>query len=106
MMRQHAAQHRQPAAAGQVHVEEHDVGQAFTDELGGSSGLVRLPHHLDRVPELGLHAGAEHGVVLDQEDAGPPAAAGPPPRAHLTRSRRGMESWTSAPSPGAERMTA
>ena len=91
------------AAAGQVHVEQHHVGQALADELDGGTRLVGLAHHLDRVAQLGLHAGAEHGVVLDQEDAG---AAGALAVAHLTRSRRGMESWTSAPSPGAERITA
>ena len=61
-------------------------------------------------PELGLDAGPEHRVVLDQEDPGPARSVGGvdccPGRAHLTRSRRGMDSWTSAPSPGAERMTA
>ena len=36
----------------------------------------------------------------------PAGWAGGPVGAHWTRSRRGMESWTSAPSPGAERMTA
>ena len=101
---QDAAQHGVPAAPGQVHVEQDDVGQAFVDELDGGSRLVGLAHHLHRVAQLGLDAGPEHGVVLDEEDAG--AAAGRSPPAHLTRSRRGMESWTSAPSPGAERTTA
>ena len=102
-----AAQHGVAAAAGQVHVEQHDVGEALVDELDGRLGLVRLAHHLDRVAELGLHAGPEHRVVLDEEDAGPAGRRrAARRRAHLTRSRRGMDSWTSAPSPGAERTTA
>ncbi len=107
MRRQHAPQDGQPAAAGQVHVEEHDVGQALADELDGGGRLVGLAHDVDGVPELGLHAGAEHGMVLDQEDAWAP----PDPQ----RSRRGRslhpfapghEELDLGPSPGAERMTA
>ena len=108
MVREDAAQHGVPAAAGQVDVEQDHVGQALVDELDGGGGLVRLAHHLHRVAQLGLDAGPEHGVILDEEDAGPTGrgARGRRSRAHLTRSRRGMESWTSAPSPGAERTTA
>ena len=97
-----------PAAPGQVHVEQDDIGQPLADELDGGLGLVGFAHHLDRVAELGPDAGPEDGVVLDEEDPGPPAAARQPGTgaAHLTRSRRGMDSWTSAPSPGAERTTA
>ena len=97
-----------PAAPGEMHVEQDHIGQALVDQLDGGRRLVGLAHHLDRVAQLGPHAGPEDGVVLDQEDAGPPAPGGPAGSAarHLTRSRRGMESSTSAPSPGAERMTA
>ena len=107
MGRQHAPQDRQPAAAREVHVEQHDVGEAFDDQLHRGASLVGLAHHLDGAAELCLHAGAEHGVVLDQEDAwASPARRRFAAGAHFTRSRRGMKSWTSAPSPGAERMTA
>ena len=71
MMGQDAAQHGVPAASGEVHVEQDHVGQALADELDGGRGLVGLAHHLDRVAQLGPHAGPEHGMVLDEEDAGP-----------------------------------
>ena len=63
-----------PAASGQVHVEQDHVGEPLADELDGGLRLVRLAHHLDGVAQLGLDAGPEHGVVLDQEDAGPAGA--------------------------------
>ena len=34
------------AAAGQVHVEQHDVGQEPSDQLNGGGDVVRLAHHL------------------------------------------------------------
>ena len=95
----HAAEHRQAPAPGQVDVEEHHVGEALTDELDRRPGLVGLAHDLDGVAQLGPDPGPEHGVVLDQEDPGPPGAHGSP-------GRRGMASCTSVPSPGAERITA
>ena len=94
------------ATAGQVHIEQHHVGQALADELDGGGGLVRLADDLHRVTQLRLDAGPEDRMVLDEEDAGPPAGLRAVRGAHVTRSRRGMESWTSAPSPGAERITA
>ena len=103
MMREDAPEHGVPPASRQVHVEQDDVGQTLTNELHGSGGLVGFAHQLDRVAELGPDAGPEDGVVLDQEDARPPGGFG---GGHFTRSRRGMQSWTSAPSPGAERTTA
>ena len=90
-------------------VEQHHVGKALRDELDCRDSLVRLPDHFDRVTELRLDSGAEHRVVLDEENAGPSsrpddcAAAG---TAHRTRARRGIDNWTSAPSPGADRTTA
>ena len=86
-MREDAAQHGVPAAAREVDVEQHHVGEALADELDGGRGLVRLTHHLDRVAQLGPHAGPEDGVVLDQEDAGTPAGhagAGAAPPASVT----------------------
>ncbi len=104
----HATQHGVPATPGQVDIEQHHVGEALADELDGRLGLVRLTHHLDRVAELRLHTGAEHCMVLDQENTGPPCRLGGSicRRAHRTRARRGMDSCTSAPSPGADRTTA
>ena len=107
-MRMDAAQHGVAPAPGKVDVEQDDVGQALGDQLDGGLGLVRLAHHLDGVAELGLHAGTEHRVVLDEKD---PGAAGRPVRcgsrrAHRTRARRGIDSCTSAPWPGADRTTA
>ena len=55
-------------------VEQDHVGEALVDELDGGVGLVGLAHDLDGVAQLGLDAGPEHGVVLDQEDAGAAAA--------------------------------
>ncbi len=108
MVREDAAQHGVAAPARQVDIEQDHVGQALDDELDGGPRLVRLAHDLHGLAQLGLDAGPEHGMVLDQEDAG--ATGGWPDSvaaaAHDTRSRRGMESWTSAPSPGAERITA
>ena len=60
-----------------MHVEQDHVGQALADELDGGRRLVGLAHHLDRVAELGPDAGPEDGVVLDEEDAGPPAGLAP-----------------------------
>ena len=70
MVREDASQHGVPPTAGQVHVEQDHAGDAFVDELDGSSGLVRLAHHLDGVAQFGLDAGPEHGVILDEKDAG------------------------------------
>ena len=65
------------AAAGEVDVEQDDVGEALVDQLDGRVHLVRLADDLDGVAELGPHAGPEDRMVLDQEDPG------------RTRSRRG-----------------
>ena len=90
-----------------MHVEQDDIGQPFIDELDGGLGLVGFAHHIHRVAELGPDAGPEDGMVLDQEDPGPSARLGARLGGrHLTRARRGMQSWTSAPSPGAERTMA
>ena len=102
MLGQDAAQDGVAAAARQVHIEQDDVGQALADELHRRPRLVGLPHHFDGVAQFGLDAGPEDRVVLDQEDAGAPLGLG----VHVIRARGGMESCTSAPSPGAERMTA
>ena len=62
------------AAAGEMDVEQDDVGEALVDELDGGLHLVRLADDLDGVAELGPHAGPEDGMVLDEEDPGPSAA--------------------------------
>ena len=61
--------HGLTAAVGHVDVDEHDVGSALGDQLDGGAHLVGLADDLDRVAELGAHAGAEEMVVVDQEDA-------------------------------------
>ena len=62
--------HRLAPAAGQVDVEQHDVGQPFGDQLDGRRDLVRLSDDLDRVAELAADPGAEQVVVVDEEDPG------------------------------------
>ena len=101
----HAAEDRVAATAGQVHVEQDHVGQALADELYCGRSLVGLADDLHRLTELRLHTRPEDGVVLDEEDARAGGGLSAVRGAHGTRSRRGMESWTSAPSPGAERIT-
>ena len=85
------------ASAGEMDVEEHDVGHPLVDQLDGRLDLVGLADHLDRVAQLGPHPGPEHGVVVDQEDPGRPRAR---PLIASQLRRRGMESSTSAPLPG------
>jgi hypothetical protein len=84
------------ASSRQVDVEEDDLGRRGADALDGGLHVGRLPHHLDRVTELGAHTRAEHLVVVDQEHAR---------HAHETPSLAGVRptsSTTSVPSPGAE----
>src|SRR5690606_15731689 len=87
-------EHRPPAAAGQVDVEQHHFGLGGSDPLDGGLGVGRLADHLDAVAELGPHARAEHLVVVDEEHArGAHAVA--------SRSRvRPISTLTSVPSPG------
>ena len=108
MVGQDACEDGPSAAPGQMDIEQDDIGHALINELDGRRHLVRLADHVDRVAQLGPHPGPEDGMVLDQEEARPPRPPGPDARtAHqATGSRRGMDSSTSAPWPGAERMTA
>ncbi len=91
MVGQDAVEDGLTAAAGEMDIEEDDVGEALADQLDGRCHLVRLADDLDGVPELGPHAGPEDRMVLDEED--------PRSVAH-----RGIDSSTSVPSPGADRM--
>src|SRR6478735_1147107 len=71
-----------PVAAGQVHVEEHDVGSLLLDDLHGRLDRTGLAGDLEREGpgprrggeggQLGAHAGAEHVVVVDDDDADGP----------------------------------
>ena len=55
---------RLAAAAGHVHVEQHDIWQPFRDQLDGRRDLVRLPDDLDRIAELAADPGAEQVMVV------------------------------------------
>ena len=106
MVREDAVEHGVTAAAGEVDVEQDDVGDALVDELDGGVHLVRLADDLDGVAELGPHAGPEDRMVLDEEDPG--AAFGRAGLGHLGGEgvgETGILSSTSVPSPGADRMT-
>ena len=111
MVGEHAAEHGLATAAGEVDVEQDDIGEALVDELDGGVHLVRLADDLDGVAELGPHAGPEDRMVLDQED--PRAAALDSGRSSCGARRGGLRvgagmailSSTSVPSPGADRMT-
>ncbi len=70
--------HLGAATAGQVHVEEYDVGPVLVDGGDRLVDVGRLGHHVDRVPQLGAHAGAEHRVVVDQHDADRLSHGSPP----------------------------
>ena len=67
-----------PAAAGEVDVEQHDVGRRRPDHRDAVLDDGRLADDLDarrpavderRIGQLGSHTGAEQGVVLDEDDA-------------------------------------
>jgi hypothetical protein len=114
MVREDARQHGVAAAAGEVDVEQDDVGDALVDELDGRLDLVGLADDLDGVAELGPHAGPEDGMVLDQEDPGrrPPSSArgsGPPAGGGVGSSGWVAAAWAwsarpRCPRPGVERM--
>ena len=59
------------AAAGQVHVEEHYVGNPLPDQLDGRVHVVRLADHLHGGPNGGSHPGPEQVVVVHDEDPQP-----------------------------------
>src|SRR6516165_1971175 len=88
--------HRLAAAAGQVHVEQHHVGQHRGDQLDRGLHVVRLAHHVDLPAELGADPGAEQAMVVDQDD---PRGAHVRPAGWATA--RGIFSDTLVPSPGA-----
>ena len=94
--RAHGLEDRLASPAGQVHVEEHDVGRERDDCGDGRVDIGRLADEVDRVGQLGLHAGAEERVVVDDEDTGR-ARAGARCRGH-----RGTLSSHSVPAPTAE----
>ena len=112
MVGQDALEDGPSAAPGQMDVEQDDIRHALINELDGRRHFVRFADHVDRLAQFGPYPGPEDGMVLDQEEARPPRPSRPP-RSRRTRtvhqttgSRRGMDSSTSAPWPGAERMTA
>src|SRR5690606_22583056 len=93
-----------PAAPREVDVEEHHLRPGGPDALNGGLDVGRLPHHLDALAQLGPHAGAEHLVVVDEEDAGDAHGAGSWARWSVRSVRSGVRAIsraTSVPSPGA-----
>ena len=91
-------QHGQPAAAGQVHVEQDDVRTGGPDALDRGRDVGGLADHVDVGAQLGPHTGADHRVVVDDEH--------PRLAARHAALRLGSDSSTSVPSPGAERTSA
>ena len=101
---QHPFDDRAAAAVGQVDVDDRHVGTHRDDAGHRVVDGARLTDHVDRLTDLGAHAGPEQGVVVHQVHAHqtlpPPTTGG----AHASRgdSRTGADSWTSVPSPGVE----
>src|ERR1022692_3847069 len=107
-----------PAAAGQVHVEQHHIGQAAGDQRDRGLHVIRLADDLDLVAELGPDPGAEQAMIVNEDDPGPviglwPAAvlAGRAGRVHArlgwrSPAARGIVRDTSVPSPWAVRTVA
>ena len=66
------AHHLDAAAAGQVHVEQHDVGPVLRDRGDRLVDVGGLGQHLDDADtgglELGAHPAPEHRVVVDDDD--------------------------------------
>jgi hypothetical protein len=79
-----------------VHVEEYDVGPVLHDRRDSLVDVGGLGDAVDRGPELGADAGAEHRMVVHDQDAG----------AHGFPSSRGRFSRTSVPEPGVDRISA
>ena len=70
--------------------------------------VLGLADDLDRVAQLGAHAGAEHPVVVDQHHARRAVRRGagraaPGVGSSVTVALLGISSWTSVPSPSALR---
>ena len=59
-----------PAAPGQVDVEQHHVGPLLADGAHRRVDVAGLADHLDDrgAGELAADAGAEHRVVVDEDD--------------------------------------
>src|SRR5262249_60224861 len=91
------------AAAGQVHVEQHDVGPGRGDPVDGRRHVFCLADDLHLVAKLGPDPGPEQAVVVHDEHPRPRLAG----HAWLgVVAARGMDSDTSGPSPGALRTLA
>ena len=65
--------HLDAAAAGQVHVEQHHLGLVLGDRGDRLVDVGGLGQDLDLAGagggQLGADAAAEHGVVVDDDDA-------------------------------------
>ena len=60
---------RVSAAAGKVDVDEHHIGHGLGDERDRRVDVIGLADDLDGVSELGSHPGAEHRVVVDDDNS-------------------------------------
>ncbi|GAA3968099.1 hypothetical protein GCM10022630_06090 [Thermobifida alba] len=68
MFRQDPAEHLDASPAGQVDVEQDQVGTLFTDDVHRSVDVTGLPDDLDGVTELAAYTAAEQPVVVDDHD--------------------------------------
>ena len=83
-----AADHLGAAAVGHLDVEQHDVGLELDDARDRLADRAGVADDVDQPVELGAHARAEQGVVVDEHDARDRSAHAP------------STSSTSVPSPG------
>ena len=65
---QDAGDDGRPAAVGEVHVEQHHIGLGAVDAGDGLIDGAGFADDLDLFPQASPDTGAEHGVVVDEED--------------------------------------
>src|SRR4029453_10906903 len=110
----HLADDLHATTARQVHVQQPPPRLCLQHDGNGTIGIGCLADNGYRTADLGLDAGAEHGMVVDDHDTVRPVfdaralgigLAGGPQSAGLVRSLVHLliSSRTSGPSPGAER---
>ena len=97
---------RLAAAAWQVDVEQHHVGEELVDHLDRRAHVIRLAHHLYPVADLGADPRAEQAVIVDEHDTRQRPGLGihrlPPPFASADAADRGIVKVTFVPSPTAD----
>ena len=72
-VRRHRIEHRPTSSAGEMYVEQHDVGLEGQDSFDRCGDVGRLADDVDPVMDFGTDTGTNHCVVVDDEDPGPPA---------------------------------